>query len=422
VSGDLRAMLSEIQVDEGCTLDDLTVLSPANDPFRTSEACRRDGEWLAAHVSDLIGSRRIHLRGLHYVLVTASVVKPDGVVYRNVNADWLWMSEKAAKAARWCGLLPFAQIFDARNAEPVVRRREFYEPEAYIHAYASIDVSVSEPSVMLLESSEGEQGEQRYRLVIVGEKTSLDDVLAPVAHRFEADLYLPTGEISDTFCWQIARDAVRDGRPLIVFYFTDCDPAGWQMKISVSRKLQALQAIEFPELVFEVRPVALTPDQVRLYGLPSTPLKDTEKRAPGWIEAFSVEQTEIDALAALEPRLLREIATEALEPFFDESLAERTAQARDEWIRTAQVALNEQLDPRVGELLAQAREVADQVASLRAVNEDLQAAVGNIEDYEMPPIVIPVPVYPSDPGRPLISSDWSWLEQTRRLKAAKRYE
>ena len=37
---------------------------------------------------------------------------------------------------------------------------------------------------------------QPYRLVIVGEKSSLRPVLDPIADRYGADLYLPTGEIS----------------------------------------------------------------------------------------------------------------------------------------------------------------------------------------------------------------------------------
>jgi hypothetical protein len=76
----------------------------------------------------------------------------------------------------------------------------------------------------------------------------------------------------------MARAAQDDGRPLAVFYFADCDPAGWQMGISVARKLQALKILlpKMPD--FEVHRVALTPGQVREYGLPSTPLKATEKR------------------------------------------------------------------------------------------------------------------------------------------------
>ena len=107
---------------------------------------------------------------------------------------------------------------------------------------------------------------------------------------------------------------------MVVFYFADCDPAGWQMSISVSRKLQALQALEFGGLDIEVHRVALTPDQVREYGLPSTPLKDTERRADKWTAAMGVEQTEIDALAALQPDVLTQMARDAIAPFFDSTL------------------------------------------------------------------------------------------------------
>lgn len=123
-------------------------------------------------------------------------------------------------------------------------------------------------------------------------------MLSPVAEDYEADLYLPTGEISDTLIYRMARTAKRDGRPMVVAYFADCDPSGWQMGISVARKLQA-----FRELLggfdFEMHRVALTPAQAREHGLPSTPLKETEKRAGKWRAAMGVEQTEIDALAAL---------------------------------------------------------------------------------------------------------------------------
>ena len=84
-----------------------------------------------------------------------------------------------------------------------------------------------------------------------------------IAERYEADLYLGQGETSDTFIFQIARDAVTDGRPLVVFTLTDCDPSGWQMFISIARKLQAVQDLLFPQLRWEIVPVALSPEQVR---------------------------------------------------------------------------------------------------------------------------------------------------------------
>ena len=78
----------------------------------------------------------------------------------------------------------------------------------------------------------------------------------------QADLYLPSGEISDTLIYRIAKDANDDGRPLVLFTLADCDPSGWQMAVSIARKLQAFRDLLFPDLRFEVVPVALNPDQV----------------------------------------------------------------------------------------------------------------------------------------------------------------
>ena len=67
-------------------------------------------------------------------------------------------------------------------------------------------------------------GQQRYHLVLVGEKSSLRDDIAALAERYQADWYLPDGEISDTHIEQMARSGVLDPRPLVLIYFADCDP------------------------------------------------------------------------------------------------------------------------------------------------------------------------------------------------------
>src|SRR5262249_3234572 len=143
----------------------------------------------------------------------------------------------------------------------------------------------------------GFEPRQPFCFVIFGEKASLEEVVLPIARARQADLYLPTGEISDTLLYQIAKEANEDGRPLVLFTLADCDPAGRQMSVSIGRKLQAFKDLFFPNLRFEVVPVALTVEQVREFRLPSTPLKETEKRADRWREAFGVEHTHIDPLA-----------------------------------------------------------------------------------------------------------------------------
>ena len=124
--------------------------------------------------------------------------------------------------------------------------------------------------------------------MLYGEKTSLEEILSPVAQECQADLYLPAGEISDTLLYQMAKAGAEDGRPMVVLCFSDCDPSGWQMPISIGRKLQAFKALLFPDLEFQVRRVALLPEQVRAHGLPSTPLSRPSagpiggRQAMGW--------------------------------------------------------------------------------------------------------------------------------------------
>src|SRR6516225_1524457 len=98
--------------------------------------------------------------------------------------------------------------------------------------------------------AEGFEPRQAFHFVIFGEKASLEDVVLPVARAKQADLYLPTGEISDTLLYRIAKDAAADGRPMVVFTLTDCDPAGHQMSVSIGRKLQAFRDLFFPDLRF----------------------------------------------------------------------------------------------------------------------------------------------------------------------------
>jgi hypothetical protein len=301
--GVLRSVLEVAREKAGCGLGELTVLSAQVDPYRLdTPSGHRDGVWLAKQLNRLVKrGKKIHWRGLHYVIVSkGDLRKPNGGTYVNTDEDWVWLSTVAGKAARWLNYIPFERIIDNRNAEPIIHHKARVVPEAFV----SIGLDVTIPDAGDLEPSPmavGFEPRQAFHFVIFGEKASLEETLLPIARRKAADLYLPTGEISDTLLHRIAKDAAEDGRPMVMFTLADCDPAGYQMSVSIGRKLQAFRDLLFPELRFEVVPVALTVDQVRELGLPSTPLKETEKRADRWRQAFGVEQTEIDALATLQP-------------------------------------------------------------------------------------------------------------------------
>ena len=163
----------------------------------------------------------------------------------------------------------------------------------------------------------------------------------PLASAYDTELILPTGESTDTLVFEMAQRAAEDGRPAVVLYFSDFDPSGHQMAVSVSRKLQALKALRFPDLDIRVERVALTIEQVREYGLPASPLKKTEKRADRWRQRWGHEQTEIDALAVLRPEILRDIAVDAISRFYDSGLAKRVENARTEYLKKVNDRLRE---------------------------------------------------------------------------------
>jgi len=422
--GALRSVLEAARLEIGCGLGDLTVLSAAVDPYRLeTPSGHRDGAWLAKQLDRAIGKkRRIHWRGIHYVLVArGNVVKPNGQTYVNDDDNWTWLINVAGKSARWLGYISFERITDNRNAPPIIHRRARVKVETFV----SIGLDVAIPDANDLKPqpiAEGFEPRQAYCFVIFGEKASLEDVLLPIARTKQADLYLPTGEISDTLLHQIAKDANDDGRPLVLFTLADCDPAGHQMAVSIGRKLQAFRDLLFPKFRFEVVPVALTVDQVRELGLPSTPLKETEKRADRWREAFGVEQTEIDALATLQPGVLREIVESAFDPYFDDTLAGRVSEAEEDWTQRAEEALADQIDQDSLEALrAEATEKLSELQdAIDDINERLRLATA--DRFTLPAIEVPEPEIDEDASRQaLVNFDDDWVAATRALIERKAY-
>lgn len=408
---------------EGVPLKALTVLSSQRDPFRVdTEANHRDAQWLADRVQTLLrDDQQIHLRGLHYVVLGQT--KPDGTTYitSDKDPDWIWLSESAAKAARWLGYIPFDRFFDQRNGEPLIIRPRPHDPYPVLDlggVEVELPNEISDPRVFMT----GVNVQQPFKIVLYGEKSSLLPVLEPLAQRYGADMYVGAGEISDTLMHTMAKEGAEDGRPLAVFTFSDCDPAGWQMPISIGRKLQAMQSLLFPNLEFSVYRVGLLHEHVRKYGLPSTPLKSTEKRAREWIAAYGTEQTEIDALAALQPDLLRRIAEAAIEPFFDGGLAARVWQYVDDWETRAQ----EQLVDRIGadQMAAFRAEAQVKLDSLRdeihAINTALQIDARSLDLPglgNLPEAQIDTDMH----GEPLVSSSWSFSQQCHALIDSREY-
>ena len=115
----------EDYMDQGWSLDELTVLARDNDPFRQDRAeGHRLGRWLRDTLEAMgVRGRRGRPEGpqqgpaLH-AHRSGQAGRPE---YENDEATWKWLTDRVCKAARWLGYVPFDQVTDQRNAEPVIR-------------------------------------------------------------------------------------------------------------------------------------------------------------------------------------------------------------------------------------------------------------------------------------------------------------
>jgi hypothetical protein len=75
----LRDTIEAHAETHGTSLNDLTVMSTATDPYRIdTPANRRDAQWLAEAWTASGARRPLHLRGVHYALISgAPIGKPS---------------------------------------------------------------------------------------------------------------------------------------------------------------------------------------------------------------------------------------------------------------------------------------------------------------------------------------------------------
>lgn len=419
--GALRQRITETKRAAALSLAAVTAMSPQRDPYRRdTPANHRDAEWVARLIEDHVRTPTIHPRGLHYVLVSLEPVKPDGTVYRNTEEDWTWLSGHALTGARWLGTVPFDRIADNRNEPPLVRMPA--EPRQSIETDWSIslpDADDIEPRVRLANSDAVAARAQPYTIVLAGEKASLAPVIRPIADQVGASVFLPTGEMSDSMLWEMARLIEEWSRPAAIFYLSDFDPSGHAMPGNVARKLQALEDLGHISQPFSVYAPALTREQCEQAGLPSTPIKDTDRRRDAWLARWGREQTEIDALAALQPDTLARIVREAVRPFHDPTLPARVRQAARAWEKAETARLRERIGDDTMEALRAT--FVERLAAMTEEVADLRQATAidtaSLKGFALADFVPPDPTPPDAPPPvpPVLDANADWLTNTRRL-------
>ena len=307
----------------GVSVTELLVLANKNDPYYSGQPAQKMyAEWFAnLYQQHNLGGVGNIIRRFHYRLDALGVHWPDGTLYENTNEDYERLCE-VVKNARILGLVDMNHFVDTRSARAIVPTTEKEETELGIqnHLYYS-DLDFPDFPDTPTYYLKGYLPEQRYHLEIWCEKADLNDVLSPLRRMYDMVLQTSKGEISLTNCVQAVQRIKEAGKPTRILYLSDFDPQGHlSMPVAAARKLQWLVERFKVEEDIRLFPVALTLGQIQHYQLPRTPMKKAEVYKRRFEKLFGVGATELDALEALHPGVLRTIVRDVVLRYYDEWL------------------------------------------------------------------------------------------------------
>ncbi|MCH8490802.1 MAG: hypothetical protein LAT81_12845 [Oceanicaulis sp.] len=304
----------------GVTQADLLALAPANDPFALDQpARRRNAEWFA-ELFERYGFREgVHIRRIHYRIVSddSGVKRPDGSPYLNTQSSWNVLVN-ASRDARYLNLVPAGWFVDRNAPDPFTAFSQLNISEPRVDStglgFAELDAEFPElPRITLDYPKYGPP----VLIEIWCEKSTMNDVLGPIARKYGANLITGKGEMSEIAVRQFMSRAHDAGVPSRILYVSDFDPAGRSMPVAVARKIEYALQQSGSDLDVTLDPIMLTEEQCRKYRLPRTPIKESEMRGAKFEARFGAGATELDALEALYPGELSRVVTEAIERHID---------------------------------------------------------------------------------------------------------
>jgi hypothetical protein len=374
----------------------LIVLSPGNDPFyKGTDGHIRDAEWFAGIWEQFGYSDGVHLRRVHYQILSTELEFADGTPYENTENYWSRLCSASA-AARILGLVNVEAFADRRNPDPVINRTarqwplyapwvsfdspSWRLPHLDLDAFADIELWIGSP---FAAGYSYDPDDQPVLIEVWVEKSTMGDVLVPLCGREHANYVEGAGFESITQTVAFLRRAQDHGKPAHIIYISDFDPGGEAMPVGVARQIQFWMEDLGIDVELSVDHVALTHDQCVEFKLPRTPIKDGDRRRGGFESRYGDGATELDALEALHPGRLAETVRRAIAPYVDRDLASRLAAARDE----AQQLIDDAWTAAAGqELKDAARELSLQASAVAAehaerIQQMVEEALGQLDQF-----------------------------------------
>lgn len=340
--------IKEIAKENKRSVKDYLVLSPTNDPFYVgSEGQIAKARWFGEIYKKMGSPEQCHIRRIHYWLVSQKpkYLKPGkesfadirdkaqkdldnkkisefefenkmkDIVYLNTQNDWSYIV-MCAKYARYLGIIPMDNMIDKRNPAPIVNA-EFWENESPTEVKDETDAEAIIQDIVKRFYCFNPHNTQKYMIELWCEKSTMNDILEPIARRHGLNFITGLGELSITAVNLLIKRIAESEKPVRIFYISDFDPAGECMPVSVARKIEFLMQDEGLDNDVKLKQIVLTKEQCREFELPRTPIKKTEKRKAGFEDKYGAGATELDALEAVHPGTLKKIIETAVFPYFN---------------------------------------------------------------------------------------------------------
>src|SRR5262249_46578812 len=134
------------------------------------------------------------------------------------------------------------------------------------------------------------------------EKDALSGVIYPITSMYDVPLMVARGYASLSFLYNAAEYINTLYVPAHIYHLGDFDPSGINAGEKIEETLQELA----PDAEIYFERIAVTPEQIEEWELPTRPTKTSDTRSKGF-GAISVE------LDAIEPNRLRQLVQEAIE-------------------------------------------------------------------------------------------------------------
>lgn len=244
----------------------------------------------------------VTLRGVYYRVVSAGDVEKTDNGYRLIGRQLLKL--------RRDGTVPYSHITDGT--------RWIRKPKSWSDVDEMLEDAATSYRRALWHN-------QNVEVHIFTEKDAISGVLMPVTARWDVPLGVIRGFASETFAHSVAETIMataRANRATCIYQLGDHDPSGLDAWRDFRDKVMGFVPGGMGPHLATFSRLAVTPEQIEEYELPTRPTKASDSRA----KSFAGGSVEVDAIPA---GTLREIVEEAITQHIDPEQLRLTRVAED---------------------------------------------------------------------------------------------